>query len=202
MPANWGASLSSRRISRTSARSSSRRRPGAGTRTGARRTALAARDPPVRRAALSRRRDQRGHLDGVEAFAGRRRGRRSVDDADAVRRRQDRLRRLVLDVARHLRGARVRLERAHALRDRLRHVGHAGRSCTRPRRSTSSAARTATASARRSRCRRATCSAPSSRCSPRAARTGKPCELTRAQRQRRGRGGLRRAASIERKGRP
>ena len=66
------------------------------------RAAVAARDPSVRRAALSRRRDRRGQLDGVEAVAGRRRGRRPVDDAAALRRRQDRLCRLVLDLARHL----------------------------------------------------------------------------------------------------
>src|SRR5215472_16974101 len=50
-----------------------------------------ARDPPVRRAALPRRRDRRSELDGLEALAGRRRGRRSVDDDAAVRRRQARL---------------------------------------------------------------------------------------------------------------
>ncbi len=48
---------------------------------GAGRAAVAARHPSVRRAALSRRRDRRGQLDGVEALAGRRRGRRPVDDA-------------------------------------------------------------------------------------------------------------------------
>ena len=91
----------------------------------ARRPAVATRDPSVRRAALSRRRDRRGELDGVEAVAGRRRGRRPVDDADPVRRRQDRLCRRVLDLARHLRGAGVRLQGPDALRDRLRHLGHA-----------------------------------------------------------------------------
>ena len=115
------------------------------------RAAVAARDPSIRRAALSRRRDRRGELDGVEALAGRRRGRRPVDDAAQIRRRQGRLCRLVLDVARHFRGARVRLEGPDALRDRLRHLGHAATSCTRPRRSTSSAARTATPSARSSK---------------------------------------------------
>ena len=59
------------------------------------RAAVAARDPSVRRAALSRRRNRRGQLDGVEAVAGRRRGRRPVDDAAALRRRQDRLCRLL-----------------------------------------------------------------------------------------------------------
>ena len=117
-------------------------------RKGARRAALAAGDPPVRRAALSRRRDRRGELDGLEALAGRRRGRRPVDDAVAVRRRQDRLCRLVLDLAGNLRGARVRIERADALRDRFRHLGHARQAASDLRRSTSSAARTATASAR------------------------------------------------------
>ena len=65
-----------------------------------------------------------------------------------VRRRQGRLCRRVLDLARHLRGAGVRLQGPDALRDRFRHLGHARASCTRARRSTSSAARTATASAR------------------------------------------------------
>ena len=68
----------------------------------ARRPAVAARHPSVRRAALSRRRDRRGELDGLEALAGRRRGRRPVDDAAEVRRRQDRLCRLVLDLARRV----------------------------------------------------------------------------------------------------
>ena len=58
---------------------------------GAGRAAVAARDPSVRRAALSRRRDRRGELDGVQALAGRRRGRRPVDDAAPIRRRQGRL---------------------------------------------------------------------------------------------------------------
>ena len=58
------------------------------------RAAVAARDPSVRRAALSRRRDRRGQLDRLEAVAGRRRGRRPVDDGAALRRRQDRLCRL------------------------------------------------------------------------------------------------------------
>ena len=52
-----------------------------------------------------------------------------VDDQSmtlaALRRRQARLCRLVLDLARHLRGAGVRLQGADALRDRLRHLGHA-----------------------------------------------------------------------------
>ncbi len=65
------------------------------------RAAVAARDPPFRRAALSRRRGDRGKLDGVEALAGRRRGRRPVDDDAPFRGRQDRLCRLVLDLARH-----------------------------------------------------------------------------------------------------
>ena len=43
-----------------------------------------------------------------------------------VRRRQGRLRRLVLDFARHFRGARVRLQGPDALRNRFRHLGHAG----------------------------------------------------------------------------
>ena len=47
------------------------------------RAAVATRDPSVRRAALSRRRDRRGQLDGLEAVAGRRRGRRPVDDGAA-----------------------------------------------------------------------------------------------------------------------
>ena len=61
----------------------------------------------------------------VQALAGRRRGRRPVDDADPVRRRQDRLRRFMLDVARHFRRARVRLQGPDALRNRFRHLGHA-----------------------------------------------------------------------------
>ena len=83
----------------------------------------------------------------------------------------------VLDLARRVLRARVRLEGPDALRDRLRHLGHARASCTRPRRSTSSAARTATASARSCRCRRATCSAPSSTCSRRAAAAERRNEL-------------------------
>ncbi len=75
------------------------------------RPALAARDPSLRRGALSRRRDRRGVVDGVEALAGRRRGRRPVDDAHPVCRRQDRLCRRVLDLARHFCRARVRLAR-------------------------------------------------------------------------------------------
>src|SRR6185369_862411 len=46
-------------------------------------------------------------LDGLQALAGRRRGRRPVDDHAPVRRRQDRLCRLVLDLARGVRGAGV-----------------------------------------------------------------------------------------------
>ena len=144
---------------------------------GAGRAALAARHPPVRRAALSGRRDRRGERDGLQALAGRRRGRRPVDDPAEVRRRQGRLCRLLLDLAGNFRRAGVRLEGPHALRDRLRHLGHARASCTRPRRSTSSAARTATASASSCRFPRATCSAPSSTCSPKAAAPAKPSEL-------------------------
>ena len=112
---------------------------------GARRAAVAARDPPVRRAALSRRRDRRGELDGVEALAGRRRGRRPVDDAAQVRRRQDRL-------CRRRAGRRPAFSRCACSARRARCItrstsapGTRRRSCTRPRRSTSSAARTATA---------------------------------------------------------
>ena len=64
--------------------------------------------------------------DGLEAFSRGRGSRRPVDDAHALRRRQSRLRRLVLDFAGHLLDPRVRLQRAHALRDRLQHVGYAG----------------------------------------------------------------------------
>ena len=51
------------------------------------RAAVAARRAPVRCAALSRRRDHGGALDRVEAVAGRRGGRRPVDDDAAVRQR-------------------------------------------------------------------------------------------------------------------
>ena len=47
------------------------------------RAAVATRHSSVRRAALSRRRDRRGQLDRLEAVAGRRRGRRPVDDGAA-----------------------------------------------------------------------------------------------------------------------
>jgi predicted dehydrogenase len=51
------------------------------------RPAVATRHPSVRRAALSRRRNRRSELDRIEAVAGRRRGRRPVDDAAEIRRR-------------------------------------------------------------------------------------------------------------------
>ena len=50
-------------------------------------------------------------------------------------------------------------------------------SCIRPRRSTFSAAKTATASAKSCPCRKATCFAPSSRCSLKVVGTGRPNEL-------------------------
>src|SRR5713226_9674062 len=67
-----------------------------------------------------------GPLDGIEALAGRRRSRRPIDDAHQVRRWQDRLCGGVLDVARNICRARLRLQGADALRDRFRHLGHAG----------------------------------------------------------------------------
>ena len=165
------------------------------------RAAVAARDPHVRRAALSRRRDRRGELDGVEALAGRRRGRRPVDDAAQIRRRQGRLCRLVLDLAGHLRRARVRLEGPDALRDRFRHLGHAGRDpqdldALHPARQ----GRLRQARGAEGR-RRATCSAPSWRCSPQSCRTGRAERAQRRQRQRRRRGRLCRAA-LDRAERP
>ena len=87
-------------------------------------------------------------LDGLQALAGRRRGRRPVDDHAALCRRQDRLCRLVLDLARHIFGARIRFQGPDAQRDRFLHLGRAEQAAPVAPRSTSSAARTATASAR------------------------------------------------------
>ena len=106
----------------------------------------------------------------------------------------------LVDLARHVLRARVRLEGPDALRDRLRHLGYAATSCTRPRRSTSSAARTATASARNCRCRRATCSAPSSTCSRKAAAPEKRTSSTRATATSRSRWSTPALRSIEQQG--
>ena len=94
-----------------------------------------------------------------------------------LRRRQDRLCRLVLDLARHLRGARVRLQGPDALRDRFRHLGHARQAA--PDLDALHPARQGRLRQARGarRCRKATCSAPSWRCSRKAAAAGKPNEL-------------------------
>ena len=106
-----------------------------------------------------------------------------------------------LDLAGHFRRARVRLEGADALRDRLRHLGHARPSCTRPRRSTSSAARTATPSARRSTIPESDMFRAELEMFAESCRSGKAERALGAQRQCRGRGGLRRAA-LDRAARP
>ena len=74
MPANSAASPSSRRISPTSVRSSSIPIHGAGTKPRRRRAAVAACNSSIRYSALPRRRYRRGKFDGLQAFAGRRRG--------------------------------------------------------------------------------------------------------------------------------
>ena len=85
---------------------------------------------------------------------------------------------VVLDLAGHLCDSRVRLERAHALRDRLQHLGHARRAAQDLHALHPARQGRLRQARERSRCPKATCSATSWRCSRRPARPAKPCELT------------------------